>query len=839
VVIAALVVLASFVVVTSNTSAASADGSQSPAIDLAHPTATVNDPAAALAPVNTSCASGQVDINNASVADLSAALGIHSRPTVSRLVAMRPWLKGTDLSSVPGIGPSLAAQLAPKTCATQPDPTLRQPRACSTSAEVDLNTASATTIQSRLGLPAVTVTALIGARPLPQNLSQVIAPRVPGLSQPKVDALTKQGLICVTPAPYMSGVTLYRWITANGGAVIRNGSFALIVPPGRTIGTGAYGGVTPLDPDDGVLPKANYHIFGAWNSGITTVAVQGPQAVPDQPGRDVVFHEAGDGDRMSLGDGVATSTVNGVATVTATATSLSAFVYGYTPCALSDYQSFGGNPACLDGLTDGSVRQAWLANAAAQGGAAQKSLIEQTHCGDVGTGHVVSGSLPYGMSCNQQVTDSNSGQVTWSMTNKASVNVAYGLASGEVVYNYSTEGSQYTDPPALDGGDDANLINRLIIDGVSAPLRWIFAGQTLHVAKQRGFLDTTVNVNANPIATATWNGFNQLLGAIPDVNSSKVIKVALDAIGKTDTLKGCIPNHLNDPGDALGCLKGVLGDVIDYLKTPANLEHALSVAGLSLTSAKKTALVGTFATATKFLKWFAVADWAGSFLASVAFQHIGGTGVVLANEPPAWSVDDKGRPALSHCLSHNWTSWTLDEVCQDLAYGDYTPPVVTPPDPQTPPENAFDDWDGSIHSWRLYNVLERDAGGTLYLVLLENGKLVAHPIAKRDEAAFKEDWPEHEWVSNEFPTLIDEIGPSAVNDPLHLRDFTKGRGGNWLLRQSDGTAWWIDGNGVRHWVDTVQAQEDKSRTVLTLDPAQWASDVCPYPAPGETDLRAC
>ena len=85
--------------------------------------------------------------------------------------------------------------------------------------------------------------------------------------------------------------------------------------------------------------------------------------------------------------------------------------------------------------------------------------------------------------------------------------------------------------------------------------------------------------------------------------------------------------------------------------------------------------------------------------------------------------------------------------------------------------------------------------------------------------------------------LIDEIGSPAVNDPtLHLRLFTEGRGGNWLLRQQDGTAWHIDANGVRHWVGTVQAQQDLSRTMLTFHPAQWAHDVCLYP---RQERRTC
>lgn len=207
------------------------------------------------------------------------------------------------------------------------------------------------------------------------------------------------------------------------------------------------------------------------------------------------------------------------------------------------------------------------------------------------------------------------------------------------------------------------------------------------------------------------------------------------------------------------------------------------------------------------------------------------------------ATDNKGRAVVDGCVTKSFsydTGWTVnvDQTCQDLAYGDYSSVGTTPP-PVSDPQNAFDDWNGHIDSNRLYNVLEREASGTLYLVLLENGKLIAHPITKSDEAAFKADWPEHEWVSQQFPTLIDGIGSAAVNDPLKLREYTEGRGGNWLLRQSDGTAWYIDGNGARHWLKTVADQQAVSQYVLTLDPAQWAHDVCPYHLNGATGLQVC
>jgi hypothetical protein len=84
--------------------------------------------------------------------------------------------EGQRLSSVPGIGPQLAAALAPKTCTTQLVLPAASPLACKSTSEVDLQAVSAAEIARRLKLPMVTANALVSARPLPQNLTQVITP---------------------------------------------------------------------------------------------------------------------------------------------------------------------------------------------------------------------------------------------------------------------------------------------------------------------------------------------------------------------------------------------------------------------------------------------------------------------------------------------------------------------------------------------------------------------------------------------------------------------------------------------------------------------------------------
>lgn len=232
------------------------------------------------------------------------------------------------------------------------------------------------------------------------------------------------------------------------------------------------------------------------------------------------------------------------------------------------------------------------------------------------------------------------------------------------------------------------------------------------------------------------------------------------------------------------------------------------------------------------------------------FDVVGTNGRVdMSWRPPAPDGPDEdasGRAIYEDCVTKTFsydTGWTVtvDEICQDLHHGTYNG-GTTPPDgdPAEPAVDAFADKDGSITQLRMYNLLRRDANGVLSLILLEGGQLIAHPISPGDEWDFKQDWPEDEWRSAEFTGLVDGYGPQAVNDPLLLRNYLNGDGGNWLLRQPDGFAWYIDGDGIRHPLGhDASAQQAISNKNLTLDPAQYANDICPYRTPGQTGIIVC
>ncbi|HVX08516.1 MAG TPA: hypothetical protein VHB92_11355 [Humibacter sp.] len=617
-----------------------------PPIDLANPTATVNDPAAGLAPVNTECVSGQVDINTASASQIQQGLGISSGPTVQRLIAARPWLKGADLSSVPGIGPSAAEKMASKTCATQPTLPVPTPLACTSSSQVDVQTATAAAISSGLKLPMNTAQGLISARPLPQDLTQVETPRVDGLSDPKLQKLLKDGSICVTPAPMLAGGAAWRWATPQGGAVVTRDGFALIVPPGRiTDPAGAYISVLPEDPGEDGLPRIDASIHGNWNVGTSSVAVQAPWTIQDPTVRPAVFHDAASGTTLSVGNGTSVRTVNGQPSVTSVAYSLSQFEFGATSCTPASTSLPA--PLCLQNLTDGSLHNAWLQQAQATGAASAQSLKPKPACPDTTTSVSLThtdGGLPFGIVCGVEAEDDSTpaGVADWTMTNAAYSSILDGLASAGVVYEYDATDRDSTH--VVSGGVEDNPIVATILKGLSGD-HLLFPGQNLVTSKQPSFLVTEDAVHPSVAATIDWESIDELVGSFADMASNQVQNI----YGAVEDAQSCA--HMDD--NAVGCVKALLEQAVGNADA---LAAKGSLASKILGSMKKV------------FKAVAASEIIASVGQAFVFSFIGGTDVVLTNTPNAPTQDHEGRPVLPDCLSHNDTNWLVDENCQGAFY---------------------------------------------------------------------------------------------------------------------------------------------------------------------------
>jgi DNA uptake protein ComE-like DNA-binding protein len=622
------VTLAAFCGTAPQDQAAALAATSAPTIDLASPTATVSDPAAGLTPVNTNCSAGQIDINKATATQISSSLSLPSVPTVNRLIALRPWLKGSDLSSVPGIGPSLAAALAQRTCATQPAPTTAQARACSSSSQVDLNSALPATMQTKLGLPATTVQALVAARPLPQDLSQVVAPRVPGFPQPTVDSLTSRGRICVTPAPYTAGATVYRWAYPDTGTVVRSGPYALIVPPGRIIAaTGAYASVTPMAPDGGVLPKADSHIWGSWNAGTTTVAIQLPWSSTDPADTPAVIHQADDGDALSTGPSTALSTGADGQVVTAALSSLSASVAGTQQCG-----SEPSDTAFCDTLYQAHLEQVWKQTEYAAGQGALATMTKEPSCGSItnADGSVESSlsEVPFGVSCLTN-TPGSDGRASWDLDNNAETD--WGIAKIGVIYNYNVHpGGSYSLTSTGTNSESDFLLHEL--RDLLSQHGSLFGKQGLHISKAVDSPETNVDVTVNAAGSGIWSAIGTIVAEAPDVMKAatglenKYLSLLPHGYTIEHLISDCVDTHGLTAG-LVGCIKDVVSAAID-LVVRVGEQHPEDMIQAQINSLPR------WQTAKRFLLWLDVGEALANFGFGLGTSLGGGAGVILRYNSP-------------------------------------------------------------------------------------------------------------------------------------------------------------------------------------------------------------
>jgi hypothetical protein len=616
-----------------------------PPIDLNNPTATLGDPASAMSPVDTECHPGQVDINTAAPSEL-ATLSYYVADTrsINAIIAGRPWLTGRDLASIQTIGTNEAAEIAPRTCTTQPVLPPPTPMACDPSKiQIDLQTASGDQMH-RFGLSWGTVDQIMRARPLPQSLYQVRNAMIQYFTPDRIAATLRMGNVCITPAPMYAGGTAWRWATPAGGAVVARDGFSLVVPPGRITDTnGAYISVTPLRPVDGVLPRADAHIWGGWNVGETTVGVQGPW-LGDPGSEPIVIHNADTGDRMSVGAGVAVSTVNGVPTVTSEQTSLSTDVYGVTQCSSDILKTLGvQNPLCgKDGrfLSDADIVQYWKDLAGTMGHGVGATISEQPSCGRiVGSKSVAAslGQVPFGITCSMSspLGPNAFDQAEWQFTNNAHGDIkipgtGVTLAHLGVLYNVNVSGGTSNPHATTPGGTD-DLV-RLLQENVDS---YLFPSATLTVDKPMNSGDTFVDLSVGIAETAAWAGVMEILGGTLGL-INQYLALAPNAVS---AIKACA--HLTED-KMLECVKSAVTTAADFMTSRCSTDSKGKLSCVGLTGGE----AAFWTTAKSFFKWLSVGEWITNFGFALGSSFGAGHGVLLTNDaPPPPSFQPPPTPA--------------------------------------------------------------------------------------------------------------------------------------------------------------------------------------------------
>lgn len=522
-------------------------------IDITDPAAGINDPVADLAVLDRNCADGQLDVNVATHAELEQVLAI-APPTASRVVAARPFLRSLDLISVPGIGPAKEALLTSRACAepvTLPPPS---PLACEDgTTAVDLQSASAEEIAAKTHLGGPAASRLIAARPLPQDLQQITAPRVPGFSGPVAAKLVREGKVCVTPAPFTFAGKGWRWAYPAHGAVVsapHSRSYQLFVPPGVVdSATGSWGTVLPLPERDSGRPRADLHIYGRWSG---QVAVRLPEARLSANDAAMLTHEHADSpDTFTWGD--ATAVTDG--TVTAATESLSDYESGSLPCLNESSTAILALFDCDDAPSDEP-----LASIGVRRVYSAQRIIEPklTHgpCHDSGRVHS-EGSLPLGLSCGH--TGDGPPTVTWNLTNDT--------GEGEVLYGlFAATGAVYSVKPlsasgySLTASSTANSFDKQFAEDLALELNLVLANTTVGITKAQGSGTSSFDVGgANAAAaSAVW--------AV--ANAVSIISDAASFVPDAEVkLRGrqfveCVVNVLKSwsPEALAGCAEGPTGE---------------------------------------------------------------------------------------------------------------------------------------------------------------------------------------------------------------------------------------------------------------------------------------
>lgn len=768
-----------------------------PDIDLQDPAATVCDPTTFLSAVDTECHPGQVDLNTASPAAMQAKLG-HSMQdprSIQGIIAMRPWLTGRDLSSVDTIGTTEAAEIAPLTCASQPTLPTPTPLACDpTKQQLDLQTASDAAMLA-FGFSHGTVDQIDRARPLPQNLYQVQAAEIQWFTPNRIAALLKSGAVCVTPAPMLAGGAEWRWATAaNGGSATRSG-FSLIVPPGRiTEQRGAYISVRPQADPSG-LPAADNEIWGSWNEGSTTVAIETPWE-GDTPSSPIGLHEASDGLRLSIGsDSTAVDDIDGVPTLVSLQDSLTPSTGGQADCSGTDtFVMYPNSELCISKILDN--KNAFLQNAQRYGDAPHLPIARQ--CPSTSTVYSL-GVVFTGISCG--MTSGPKKDVTWSFTNNAYGSILFGLASTQVLYHYNVTNGKAILGPLLETDPVASLFAHGL--QTSPTSGWLFGGQTLTVQQSQGTSPITVDIEADLLSTAAWAALDDVLSS---VSGPMKFYLATKSAEAHSAISSCTALVVGDVHQLLGCFHGLAGTVTDIIKgecDPTSNSHPPATCKTVYT--KKRANI--FSTIGQFVKAIDLGSFAASVLNEILISGAGSGGPVqLFNLPtvasPGSTDPGSGRGIDGTITTTNDTSSNGSVLFKLAGNGSESQPfVVFGSDPTT----AYDVVaHGGAPNPQLYDCLARQMPLRDWL---PQSRLLAYAQSE----------------SGSIPTC-NAKSPSRVL-PTNST--------NWILRENDGEAFFLDANSVVHPITGQGTYVCLAQHYFVLDEtrpaevAQFASSAVP------------
>lgn len=224
------------------------------------------------------CQPAQIDVNSATVAQLTAGLDL-SRPVAERVVEHRKplYLDLEDLLVVEGIGAGALARLvaSKRACVDLPStPPPTDAHVCSGHDQrVDVNRpGSRRALEDLFGRP--TAERIVAGMPY-SGLASVVSEHIPGAGKGKAAKLAER--LCATPPTIDHESTRWGWASDAGGRVDHPGGGTLTVPAGTVGPGGAWGSVADLPwTDDDSGPRYDMHLHASWADGDRAVYVTLP-----------------------------------------------------------------------------------------------------------------------------------------------------------------------------------------------------------------------------------------------------------------------------------------------------------------------------------------------------------------------------------------------------------------------------------------------------------------------------------------------------------------------------------------------------------------------------------
>ena len=346
------------------------------------------------------------------------------------------------------------------------------------------------------------------------------------------------------------------WVDAGSQATVstRDG-YAITIPAGalqeRSLVT-----VTPLAPQAGVIPRADFHIDGAW-SGQVTVSL--PWQPADADLRPVALHEAEDGLRISAGDAVNTGeVVNGVPTASTRLSSLSPVSMAGWSCEGMSAQAKAAVPMCAD-VTDVNVAH-WFNVDRARSAGWRIPSDPVTLCGaDEDPAARAVGSKPKHIGC---TTGPDSGQAGFQFRNMSKDDLL--LWRVGAVYKYQVGANAVAS--SVQVPEDPHWLIQSISNATKGS--YLVPGASLTVRKNRQSPTTRLHLEGDLQATAVWYQLPDMASVLDDqlaawLPGHSVVLQALqeNCSGNQQTLKTVVANCIRDN------LRSALDAVIDGIGT--------------------------------------------------------------------------------------------------------------------------------------------------------------------------------------------------------------------------------------------------------------------------------